>query len=144
MAHGRPRRHGSTDIFSGYSEWLEDEELNYEFREWDERQPKRLETSFRNLLRRLGLLRPWYRITGFIRKIVRYFFGYRMLAPHQLAGLIGYVDFRRLILAKGLELGIIEECERQPEYEGGHVDIIYVLATAVTPKGDSSRVQGSP
>jgi hypothetical protein len=75
--------------------------------------------------RKLRLLRVWwayYNVASFFR-------GFRAKAPWEVARMIGGSDFQRLLVAKGLEHGIILELEIEPSHETRQ-SVKYLLESA--------------
>lgn len=56
-------------------------------------------------------------------RLIRFVFGHRLIMTHEIARMIGFGDFRRLMVAKGTELGMIESRE---VVERGYRQIVYV------------------
>jgi hypothetical protein len=95
------------DWYRGIRNWVEHTEMNYEQYEDEERSPSRLRLRVDKIVYRLSLWTWRYRII----RLYRFLFRYRLKMPHEVARIIGYSDFRRLLVAKGTELELIETRE---------------------------------
>ncbi len=100
---------GRLEWYRGIRGWVARTADLLEQMDEEDRPPSRARLRVRLILHRLRLQGPWCHLVH----AWRFMFGVRLKATHELAEEIGYDDFRRLLMAKGIEHGIIEEVEVQ-------------------------------